>query len=92
MFGARTDTPVVGQVAPDDAALAVEDERRRARHVSGDAAVFVPQAEGVDGLEARIGQQRELDPVALGDVAAVLGLVAADREDLGIEGAKVVEA
>ena len=85
------DAPVVGQPVPDDAPVTAEDEGRGARDVSADPAARVPQAEGVDRLVVGIGQQAELDSVGLGEVAAVFDLVAADGDDLGVQGADAFE-
>jgi hypothetical protein len=79
-------------VAPDDLAVTVDDEGRRAGDVALDAAVRVQQTEGAGRFEVRVRQQPELDAVVVCRFASRILVVAADRDDLGVRSLKLVDA
>jgi len=79
-------------VAPDDLAVTVDDEGRRAGDIALDSAVRVQQTEGAGRFEVRIRQQPELDAVVVRRFASRILVVAADRDDLRVRSSKLVDA
>ena len=92
LSGAWPNAPVVGQVAPCDAAVAVDDQGRRPCDISFEPALDVPQPVGVDDFQLRIGQQGEFDPVVVRDLSSRVHRIGADRDDLRVRGPELVEA
>ncbi len=84
MFGSHPHTPIVGQAAPGDGAVGLDEEGGRTRDGSATRlAALVDDPPGADRLAFDIGQQRVIQTETSRETRRLLDGVDRNREDRG---------
>ena len=87
MFGSHPDAVVIGQAAPGDGAIGLDEEGGRTRNGSTTRlATLMDDPPGADRLAFDIGQQRVIQTETARETCRLLDGVDRNRDDLGAGG------